>query len=189
MTQIYSLQEGNTLCVTGSILPRILHSWVTKQNDRPVLHNEVDRESPQSDGKDLKFLFFLSKSWFDYFFLHVQPPPPCLNTLFSICVSNDGQQSDVTGQTEKTGTQRGKTKTNFESLYLGAEELALANQFLVLVEFDAMPETHAASAKQTWKSTKIKQIQVIFISIFKKKSSNPSGFKTLLFLIKDVKDF
>lgn len=34
-------------------------------------------------------------------------------------------------------------------LYLGAEELALTNKFLVFVKFNSVPQTHAASAKQT----------------------------------------
>ena len=49
----------------------------------------------------------------------------------------------------ENGNTKGGIKINFQSLYLGAEELALANQFLVFVKFDAMPETHAAGAKQT----------------------------------------
>lgn len=41
--------------------------------------------------------------------------------------------------------------------YLWALEIAFAHQFLVLVEFNAVPKTHAAGAEKTWQ-TKKKQI-------------------------------
>lgn len=82
----------------------------------------------------------------------------------TLCLEWDGQRPRR-DRAEKTGTRKGeKQKKHFECLYLGAEELALANQFFVLVEFDAVPETHAASAKQTWKTkTPKNKIQIKFV--------------------------